>query len=855
MKTARTLNLDQGWKFSTGMYNSLSEFLAAAKPELAGKPLRQVNLPHDYMMEAGPDPKAPAGSASGFYTAGPAHYTRQVEIPAGWEGEEVYLQLDGAMMNATVEVNGCRAALQHNGYIPFAVRITPYLYCGQANRITITLNPAMQPNSRWYTGAGLLRSVSLLHVSPLHLEPDGIFGITRSIDYGPDGQPESAQLEVAVDLRNRTGLPRVASVEVWLTREDTGAEAARCVQPLQVEPDSLATAHLRFSLPWPLLWNAEHPNLYRLHARMTECGSFRTHLIPADQPMVDEAEVLFGVRTIQVDAEHGLRINGRTVKLRGGCLHHDNGIAGAISLYDLEARKLARMKEIGYNAIRTAHNPPSAALIEACDRLGVYVLDEAFDAWGMMKQPGDYNQFFDTDWQKDLAAFVRRDRSHPAVILWSTGNEIPERGGLNHGYALATQLAEAVRALDPTRPVTNALCSYWNGLDEQLTRQTMVKLLASGTGAVQNAQTDTEEDTTWEQYSAPFVNGLDVVGYNYMEDKYQLDHRLYPHRVMLGTETYPKEIGLHWPMVETLPYLVGDFTWTAWDYLGEAGLGKGMFLVPGDPAAALAEYQLSSWSSPYPWRLANGADLDLTGCPTPQGDYRSVVWGSRRTFLFSYDPAVTDQEEFLSRWGFPAVRRCWNWPGAQGQQVRVAVFSAAPEVVLFCNGREVGRQKAGDALLAGMPHTFVFVLPYSAGRLDAVSLEGGQEVSRAMLETTGPAAALRLHAEAESLTADGHSVLCVQVEVVDREGRLVPDATLPLQAAVTGEAVLAGFGSANPITEENYTTGQFHSYQGRALAVLRSGYQAGNAVLTVRCEGLEEGSLTLSLTPAILPRL
>lgn len=851
MNTPRVCSLDQGWQFSPGMYNSLAAFMAAARPEMAGKTSRMVNLPHDYMIENNPVADAPAGPSSGFYTAGPAHYTRLVDIPADWAEEEVFLYFDGAMMNATVEVNGFRVALQHNGYIPFSVRITPYLYCGQSNRITVTVNPSMQPNSRWYTGAGLFRSVRLMHFPPLHLEPDGIFGVTDSIDCGSEGQPESACLWVAVDVRNETQLSRLASVEVWLTEEDTGIEAARCVQPLQIEAVSTGTAHLCFSIPCPRLWDAEHPNLYQLHARVTECGEFRTHLLPAQNPMIDEDFVLFGVRTVQADAEHGLRINGRSVKLRGGCLHHDNGIVGAISLYDLEVRKLTLMKDIGFNAIRTAHNPPSAALIEACDRLGMYVVDEAFDTWGMMKQPGDYNQYFDTDWQKDLTAFVRRDRSHPSVILWSTGNEILERGGLNHGYSLAARLAETVRALDNTRPITNALCSYWNGLDEELTYQTMQKLLTLGTGSVQNAKIDETQDVTWATYSAPFTNGLDVVGYNYMEEKYEIDHQMYPHRIMLGAETYPKEIGLHWPQVEKASYVLGDFTWTACDYLGEAGLGKGMFLAPDDPAAAMAEYQLTASGCPYPWRLANDADLDLTGYRTPQGDYRSVVWGSTRTCLFSYDPAVTDKKEYLSRWGFPAVQRCWNWSGAEGKSVRVAVFSAAEEVVLLCNSTEVGRGKAGEALLSDMPLTFVFTIPYVPGRLEAVSFRQGREISRDMLQTTGSAVALRLTAEKEGLQADGHCALCVQVELVDQNGHAVPDATFPLKASVTGAAILAGFGSANPITEENYASGDFSTYHGRALAVLRSGYEPGEAVLTVSCDGFADASLTLPVRPAV----
>ena len=845
MQTQRSINLDRGWRFGTGSFNPMLDIVA--QHFHAGDAPRIVDLPHDYMIESDVSADAPAGAASGFYTAGPAYYTRLVDIPAAWAGQEVFLQLDGAMMNATVEVNGSRAALQHNGYIPFAVRLTPYLTFGEENRITVNLNPSMQPNSRWYTGAGLFRSVRLVHCPKLHLAADGLFAWTRSLDW-QDGAASLAHLQAEVDVCNETGEPRVAEVEVWLTPEAGGEAVARCAQVLQVNPGETAVAHLRFVLEKPALWQAGSPNLYRLHARVTEQGVFTTHLCPAEAPMTDEDSVLFGVRTVQVDPVHGLRINGRTTKLKGGCLHHDNGVAGAVSLYDLEVRKLQALQAIGFNAVRTAHNPPSAAFIEACDRLGLYVLDEAFDAWGMGKQPGDYNQFFDTDWQRDLAAFVRRDRAHPSVILWSTGNEIVERGGLGGGYPLAARLAEAVHALDPSRPVTNAICSYWNGTDDATAREIATKILASGGGVLQNIQGDSAGDTDWERRSEAFTNGLDVVGYNYMEDKYEQDHALYPQRVILGTENYAREIGVHWPLVEKLPYVLGDFTWTACDYIGEAGLGKGMMLAPDDPQ--LPAMQMGAiQQSGYPWRLADDADLDLTGHRLPQGDYRSIVWGSEATALFSYDPADFGKVEVLSRWGFPGVQRCWTWPGAEGKPARVVVFSRAQEVVLLQNGAETARAQAGAATLPDLPLSFVFEVPYTPGKLEAVSYQDGREISRDALETTGAPAALRLTAEG-ALRADGHSVACVWAEVVDAAGRVVPNAAPALTAGLSGAGTLAGFGSANPITTDNYAAGRCQAYRGRALAVVRGGYETGSATLTVTAEGLPTASLTLAVAPA-----
>ena len=428
--------------------------------------------------------------------------------------------------------------------------------------------------------------------------------------------------------------------------------------------------------------------------------------------------MLFGIRTVEADVKHGLRINGRTVKLKGGCLHHDNGVIGAVSLYDAEARKVRKLKEVGFNAIRTTHNPPSAALIEACDRLGMYVFDEAFDAWGMGKQPGDYNQFFDTDWEKDLAAFVRRDRCHPSVILWSTGNEITERAGLNDGYVWATRLAEAVRALDPSRPVSNGICSFWNGLDDQLMTEQLRRWEEGET--LQNADLGGAKDLLWEHVTEAFANGLDVVGYNYLEDKYEQDHEMFPERVILGSENYPVQVGRHWPMIERTPWVIGEFTWTAWDYIGEAGIGRATFVEPGDPHM---KEGASPWlgGSPFPWRTANDADFDITGGLRPQGVYRRIVFGSDETGLFSYDPANTGKLEVLTPWGFPGVWDSWTWRGQENRPVDVLVFSGAEEVELLVNGEAVGRLRPGEATVHDMPGTFLFHTTYAPGTLEAVS--------------------------------------------------------------------------------------------------------------------------------------
>ena len=830
----RSEKINRGWYFGPGMMD-LNKRMAGDFGDCV------VNLPHDYMIAGDVYAEAPAGAAGGYYNAGVAHYIREIDIPAEWEGERVALRLDGAMMNATVDVNGSLAYLQHNGYIPFEADITRLVYPGRKNRILITVNPSMQPNSRWYSGAGLFRGAEICHMPKLHAAFGGLYGRTRKIEYAADGTPETAYLQVSAEIANEYDGNRLAEVTFTLEDEGTG-EAVKTARTLaQVPPMGTGTAYMTLTVDRPRLWDAEHPELYRLCVKVKDAGTYKTHRIPAEKATEDAESVLFGIRTVEADVKHGLRINGKEVKLRGGCLHHDNGIIGAVSLYDAEARKVKKLQGIGFNAIRTTHNPPSSALIEACDRLGMYVFDEAFDAWGMGKQPGDYNQYFETDWKKDLTAFVKRDRCHPSVIIWSTGNEITERAGLNDGYVLAARLAETVRALDPGRPVSNGICSFWNGLDDDLQGEQYRRWAEAPEGGLQNADMAGAKDLMWETYTEGFANGLDVVGYNYLEDKYEQDHGMFPERVILGSENYPKDVGRHWPMIEKTPWVIGEFTWTAWDYLGEAGIGRAAFFPEGEAAEA------NPWvlGSPFPWRAANDADFDVTGAVTPQGVYRRIVWGSDETGLFSYDPAVADLKEVLSSWGFPGVRKRWNWPGQEGKQTNLVVFSRAEEVELLVNGVSLGRVKAGEATCHGMPLTFMFRAEYRPGTAEAVSYTGGREVSRTAITTAGKPAAIRLTAETEALKADGESLCYVNAELVDEDGRTVPDDDRLLGAAVTGAAVLLGFGSGNPVTAENYTKGSFTSYQGRATAVLRAGYAPGEARLTVTAGGLGSAEITL----------
>ena len=808
----KELSLNEKWTFRRGLLDSVGM--------LKSDPGVEVDLPHDGMIGTKVSPDAPAKYDSGYFNGDICNYTKYVLFPEEWKDDCVKLQFDGAMMHTSVDVNGCKVGEHHYGYAPFTIDITDYVTFGEENRITINLNTGTQPSSRWYTGSGLFRGLKLLHGPRVHIVPDGIYVYTKEI------AGDIAFLQAEIDVDNRTIQNKIVEVTCSLVKEGESEAAAVSEQVIQVNPGKSETARMAVTLKNPALWSIDTPNLYRVRAVAKVLGEFRTHFVADETVTEDEQTALFGVRTITADAVRGLRINGKTEKLKGGCLHHDNGLLGAVSMYESEARKVLKLKEVGFNAIRTAHNPPSSALVEACDRLGMYIFDEAFDAWGMSKRVGDYSTYFASDWEKDLTAFVRRDRIHPSVIMWSTGNEIPERGGLNNGYTLSKKLADKIRSLDMSRPVSNGICSFWSGLDDRMAKEDQS----------QNAKEDADL-SLWERYTEPFTNGMDIVGYNYMEDLYEKDHEMFPDRVILGSENFPQEIGFRWPMVEALPYVIGDFTWTAWDYIGEAGIGKALYVDRDDPwADAKPWFIMPGSTSPYPWRLANDADFDITGRMMPQGAYRSVVWGSDRTFLFSLHPENFGKIEKLSMWGFPGVVSDWNYEGFEGKGVQLLVFSNADEVELLCNGQTIDRKPVVKD--GRFPNCVRFDTVYTPGKAEAVSYRGGKEISRASLVTSGRPAALVVTPERSITDADEAELIYVNIDVTDAEGLTVSNASIGLKAEVSGDGHLLGFGTGNPVTDEDYTDGETVSFRGHALAIIRRSPVAGKITLTVSSEGL-----------------
>lgn len=790
----KRISLDRGWKFTSNK-NSLA---------------RIVDLPHDFTIETDVSPDALSASASGFYEGGRGVYEKEISIPQEWENKKIIVEFDGSYGLTTVFYNDRKIAFHPYGYTPFHVDISDFITEKQNGSLRVDVDNSSQPNSRWYSGSGLYRSADILVSERIHISPWGIYAHTDRIDNG------AAYITVEVTAHNETE----KSGEFRVFAE---AEGNKSSSVFHIDAGKKTLCRLHLIIPNAKLWSVEAPSLYEINAKIEDLNG----------NILDCDSISFGIRTVSADTKNGFMLNGKTVKLKGACIHHDNGILGAASYYDSEYRKLSLLKKNGFNAIRSAHNPPSRHLLDICDKLGIIVVDEAFDMWNIRKNNYDYHLYFRDFWESDMESFVLRDRNHPSVCIWSIGNEVSERGGAGNGYSVAATLAEKFRSLDPTRPVTSAICILWGGTvpeeDEYIFEKKQEIEKENGSASAKEY-----EDYCWGKYTEPFASVLDITGYNYQSDRYESDGHRFSGRVICGTESFPARIAEIWDKVEKLPYVIGDFTWTGYDYLGEAGIGKAVYYDS-------SKGESPQMTSPYPWRVANDSDFDICGFDRPQLHFRKAVWGSTETYIAVGYPQNYGKDVSISDWGWNACENRWTWRGYEGKPVHADVYSSAKEVELILNGKSLGRKGAGkeNGFIAG------FDLVYEPGTLTAISYNDNTEVSRNEITTADSPASLRLSSNVASLSSDGHSLAFVTAEIVDCNGKRVPDAEFLCTASVKGAGTLAAFGNARPVTEENYCSGSFTAYQGSVLAVIRSGWQKGSVTLTVSAKGLCEKTITL----------
>ena len=487
---------------------------------------------------------------------------------------------------------------------------------------------------------------------------------------------------------------------------------------------------------------------------------------------------------------------------------------GAAAFDAAEDRKVRRLKARGYNAVRPSHNPFSVAFLDACDRHGMMVLAETFDAWRMPKLPQDYSVLFDDQWRADLTAMVLSARNHPSVVLWSIGNEIPGRN-LPDGVEAQWNLANLVHSLDPTRPVTAAINDFPGR--EMTPSQATARPGRAGVP---------------DQASAVF---LDVAGYNYKLKQYERDHAQFPNRIIVGTESFPKDVFAIWELTDRSPYLVGDFVWTAMDYLGEAGIGSHSYAKSGGGMGSLGA---------WPYVVSDCGDIDLIGNQKAASRAREVAWGLAPLEMAVQNPPPEGKVEVTSPWGWSDERQSWTWPGAEGKPLAVRIYTAGDRVELRLNGRTLESR----AVTAADLKQTEFKVAYAPGVLEAVSFRGGAEIARRSLTTVGAPAAIRLTPEPANGGARRSDITYIAVELADAQGRRTPDVAKGLKLSISGPAELAGFGSANPSANSGYQSLATQTWDGRAQIILRGTGRPGTVRIAVQAEGLTSATATLHLT-------
>jgi beta-galactosidase len=775
-----------GWQFR----EKVSPFA-----ELTGAvvPYQEVRLPHDAMIGRARTPGGHAATA--FFPGGAYQYRKAFTLPDEPGGRRTVLEFEGVYRDAVVYVNGALAGRNRYGYTGFTVDATEFLVPGEN---VVSVEARSHLDSRWYSGAGIYRPAWLWTGGEMRIALGGLRVTTPDIDAG------RAVAEVAVTIENDTALLRTAALRVRLIGPD-GTVAATGETPVSVRARSRAVARQRLVVAAPALWSVTSPSRYTAEAELV-----------LDGLAADAAQASFGIRRLQLDPVRGLRINGEPVTLRGACVHHDNGILGAATFAAAEDRRVRLLKQAGFNAVRSAHNPASTALLDACDRHGMLVMDELSDMWTTGKTAFDYCLDFPETWERDVEAMVAKDCNHPSVIFYSIGNEIPE-AGTPAGAAIGREIAEKVRGLDSTRFVTNGVNGMLAVMDEvaMMTAEHREHLdEATGINTMMNQVGDflarVAASPVVTERTAESLGMLDVAGLNYGQARYELDRQLFPNRVIVGTETAPPQIDRLWRLVLDNPHVIGDFTWTGWDYLGEAGAGRVQYLTGGE---------LPSFEAGHPWITAWLGDLDITGTRRPASYYREIVFRLRRApYIAVQRPEHYGKKPVLGQWSWTDSVASWTWPGFEGKPIVVEVYSDADEVELLLGGHPVGRAPAGEA----QRFRAEFELAYQPGELTAVAYRGGSQADRTSLASASGALSLVASAEDGVVPADGSDIAFIRLALADAAGTVPAGFDLPVTVTITGPGELAAFGGANPRTEESYHTGTHSTFDGRALAAIRA---------------------------------
>ncbi|WP_082178396.1 glycoside hydrolase family 2 TIM barrel-domain containing protein [Arthrobacter sp. ZBG10] len=796
----------------------VSPYAQLQAPQDAGTP---VTLPHDAMITLPRSEGAVSGGRGAYFPGGVFEYSKAFDIPADFIDRKVSVEFEGVYRDAMIYVNGVFAGQRPNGYSGFVINLDPYLRYGAPNIIRV--DARAHDDSRWYTGAGIYRDTRLIVTSLIHIEHGGLQITT------PDVDAERAVVAAGTRVRNDSLRTRTVTVVTRIHGPD-GVQVAEGSSPATIRAGESVLVRQRLYVPSPSLWNVDSPALYSAAVTVIEGTEVQ-----------DETASTFGIRVLRLDPQHGLRINGESVKLRGACIHHDNGILGAATIRRAEERRIQLLKDAGFNAIRSSHNPLSPAMLDACDRYGMLVMDETFDMWAEGKSSFDYSLSFPEWWERDVEALVAKNFNHPSVIFYSIGNEILETGD-PLGSNLGRQIAEKVRSLDSTRFVTNGINGFVAALREvvEMMQAHAGQTAPESEGGV-NGLMNSAGDFMGQLNASPLVTAkteesfsvLDVAGLNYGDSRYILDKELYPDRILVGSETFPPGIAKYWRLVQDNPQILGDFTWTGWDYLGEAGIGRVQYAdVP------------PVFEAPFPWIAAWVGDLDLTGHRRTMSYYRETVFGLRtRPFIAVQRPENFGRPRLPGMWAWSDTLPSWTWDAADHSPTEVEVYSDAEEIELVINGTSQGRRPCGP------DHAYIctFDVDYVRGEITAIAYRGGVETARTRLQTVTDEVALTATPDRTTLTADDAELSFIAIEFRDPAGTVATTINRPVTVVVSGPAILQGLGSAKPNNSERYDAAEHSSFDGRLLAAIRP---TGPGSITVAVSSKGYDTVTLSLDAA-----
>lgn len=839
---------NDGWEVKSKLVSMIESF------ENHGEDQNAVELPHDAMIHEERTPDTKNRNQTGFYPGGLYTYTRKLDVPHEWERKTLFMEFEGVSNYPKVYVNGDYAGGCRNGYSNFYISLGQFLKYGEMNEIRVVADN-MEETSRWYCGGGIYKDVNLLVGGEIYFEADSLKVSA------PDISETEAVIAVEISLCNQGR----RNPKVWIETvicDGMGEEIAKSKIPVTAFAGESLISRQRIPICEPRLWSAEHPTLYTCSVRAV-----------CDEEVLDEDRTVFGIRRLELSAQTGLRVNGQEVKLRGACIHLDNGILGAAAYPDADERKIRLLKEAGFNCIRSSHQPIGKTMLEVCDRLGMYVMDEFSDVWTRQKNVHDYSTVFEDTWEEDVKRMVEKDFNHPSVILYSTGNEIQEAGSAK-GAQTNRRINEKIKQLDDTRYTVSAVNGMLAGqarLGEILaqamgiSQEELATSMAAGQeGAGQadtepasagneNGGTDTEQTSAGnEGGGADALNGMmsvmtgpladaiatspilaemieeyvsvtDIAGYNYLTALHEAEKERHPNRVVLGTETFPADIVRLWNIVKSNPHVIGDMTWTGYDYLGEAGCG--IFHYDGT----------ENFTSHWPDRTAYIGDLDLNGYRRPISYFREIVYGLRKEpYIAVRRVNRNGQKPSVTPWMWKDNIASWTWPGYEGESASVDVYADADEVELFLNGNSCGKKSVKGTFEA------VYDIPYQPGCLMAVAYTDGRETGRFCLDTANDSVELEARADKAKLSAARRELAFITVVLKDGEGHENLFQKKRVSVHVEGAAELLGFGNADPQAMGSYDDTEWETYDGQVMAVIRAGREPGMAKIVFSAEDCKD---------------